>query len=308
MKKTIYCPDIECDSCVRMLEKVLGRAQGIRSTIIKKDSIDVEYDEALLNPEALLPMIHEKGYRAAFTPFPRKSFKERAREFVENKTKYEVEYRMLKYMAISFFLLLGIEALLYFSSFKNIPSFFTLSGIWILFLTISIVALTTALWHFKTYKTEMTCMVGMMTGMTIGMQSGLLLGVVLGATNGMFVGGLVSMLAATAVGWYAGKCCGIMGILEGIMAGIMGSTMGAMISVMLLSNHLLLFMPFFLALNLLVLFGFSYMLFEEVVENSPALEKAPVAFFTFFSSCFLLTFLFSIIILYGPKTGVIWLG
>ncbi|MFQ5621522.1 MAG: hypothetical protein ACE5FT_06805, partial [Candidatus Nanoarchaeia archaeon] len=148
---------------------------------------------------------------------------------------------------------------------------------WIFYLTLSVVSIGGAMWHFKAYKAQYTCMVGMMVGMTIGMQSGMMVGFVLGVTNGFFTGALVSMILGSAVGAYTGRCCGIMGVMEGIMAGIMGGTMGPMISVMMFNDNILWFVPAYMALNTAILIGLSFMIFEEVVEENKGIIKKPMS-------------------------------
>ena len=63
-------------------------------------------------------------------------------------------------------------------------------------------------------------------------------------------------------------------------------------------------MPFFMISNLLIMWGTSYMLFEEVVEGNPKIIKQPIDFTTFFSACLIVTFLLIAFIVYGPKTGL----
>lgn len=234
------------------------------------------------------------------------TLKQRAKDFLTNKEKYQIEYRMIEYTIMAFVFLLLVEAFAYYGFFRNDPTFLAKYGWWFFYGTLSIVSVGAAMWHLKAYRTTVNCMVGMMIGMTIGMQSGMMIGAVLGATNGMFIGALVGMLFASAVGWYTGSCCGIMGVMEGIMAGIMGGTMGAMIAVMMLGDHLLWFMPPFMILNLIVMWGLSYMLFEEIVEDNEV-EKKPIEFATFFSYCFIAMFILGLIMLYGPKSALVLL-
>jgi len=305
VKTTIYCPDIECDSCVKVLKKTFDGMQGINNLNIKKEHLDVEYEEAMIKPESIVQMIKEKGYRAALQPFTRKTFKERSRDFFANKHKYELEHRMIIFTAITFVLLMIIEYFTYFLLFRDDPVFLTKYGVWFLYATISTVFLSAAVWHINAYKANVTHMVGMMIGMTFGMQTGLLIGSIIGATNGMFIGSIVGMLFGVFVGWMNGKCCGVMGVMEGTMAGIMGGTMGAMISVMMLSDNLLLFMPVFIIVNIFVLLGLSYMLYEEVVENNENVKKIPADFAAFFSYCFVVLFLLGLIIIYGYKSAFV---
>ena len=151
-------------------------------------------------------------------------------------------------------------------------------------------------------------MVGMMIGMTFGMQTGMMLGTIIAATNGLFVGGLTAMLIAVSVGFYNGKCCGIMGVMEGMMAGVMGGIMGSMIGTMFRVDHILWFMPAFTLINILILWGLSYMLFEEVVEHNPSTKKAPVSFSTFFFACLIVSAALTTLIVYGPRTGLAAIG
>ncbi|MBI5393322.1 hypothetical protein HZA96_05625 [Candidatus Woesearchaeota archaeon] len=307
MKTTIYCPDIECDSCVKILNKTFNGMQGINNLSIKKDHLEVEYEEAMIKPQTMMQMIKEKGYRAALEPFARKTFKERSRDFFANKHKYELEHRMITFTAITFVLLMIIEYFVYYFLFRSDPTFLAKYGIWFLYATISTVFLAAAVWHINAYKANVTHMVGMMIGMTFGMQTGLLIGPIIGATNGMFMGSIVGMLLGIFVGWMNGKCCGVMGVMEGTMAGIMGGTMGAMTSVMMLSDNLLLFMPIFIIANIIVLLGLSYMLYEEVVESNQNVQRVPADFATFFSYCFVVLFLLGLIIIYGYKSALVGL-
>ncbi len=305
MKKTIYCPDITCGSCVKVLTRAFNELEGIKTFSVKKDTILVDYNDKKIKTEQLLNAIQQKGYRAGLTPFSRKTFAERTRDFLSNRQKYEVEYTMLRYTFLSFFLLVLLEILGYDAFFKQNYGFLSQYAWWIFYTDVTVVTLAAAIWHFKSYRAEVSHMIGMMIGMTIGMSSGLLIGAILGATNGLFVGSLVGMIFASLIGAYTGKCCGVMGVLEGLMAGPMGAIMGAMLSVMLMAEHLLWFMPLLMIIELIILVGLSYMLFEEVVEDKEAIEKAPVDFWTFFSYCFLATLVLILVMLYGWKSALV---
>ena len=95
-----------------------------------------------------------------------------------------------------------------------------------------------------------------------------------------------------------------MGLLEGMMAGVMGGLMGSMIGTMFAVDHILWLMPFFMFINLVIMWGLSYMLFEEVVEHQEKIEKRPLDFTTFFSYCLIATTFFIILMVYGFKTGL----
>ncbi len=308
MKAKIYVPDIECDSCVKVINKTLAKFEGIQQFTTHKDSVDVEYDPEKVKADSLLSIIHEKGFRAAFEPFQRKSFSERFKDFKENKHKYQVEYTMLKYSVLTFLILTLLEVMSYIAFLKNKPEFLAHYGWWMFYLNLAVISIGSGMWHIKSYKANVTSMIGMMIGMTFGMQTGMMLGTIFGATNGLFVGGSVGMLTAVGVGFYNGKCCGIMGVLEGMMAGVMGGTMGSMIGTMFTIDHIFWFMPLFIAINMIIMWGLSYMLFEEVVEDSPKTQKNPSDFFTFFAYCLLATVFLLVIMIYGPKTGLAKIG
>ena len=226
------------------------------------------------------------------------------KEFIKDKEKYHIEYTMLRYSWITFLLISVVQVIGYFTFFKNTPNFIGDYGWWMLYTNLTVVSIGAAIWHFKSYKAEFNCMLGMMIGMTFGMQVGMMIGTILGATNGLFIGGTVGMIIAQVVGIYTGNCCGIMGVLEGMMAGVMGGVMGGMIGTMFVVDNILLFMPFFMISNLLIMWGTSYMLFEEVVEGNSKTKKQPIDFTTFFSACLIATVLLIAFIVYGPKTGL----
>ncbi len=301
MKKTIYCPDIVCKSCVKTLTKQFDKMKGINSFHINKENIDVDYDSQQVKEQELLDAIHAKGYRASFSLFGKKTFSERIREFLSDKEKYAIEYKMFWYAALSLFLLLFIQGVLCIAFHKQEP-IFIVYGWWIFYLDLAIVTIGAAIWHYHTYKAEITHMIGMMVGMTIGMVTGLMISTIIGATNGMFIGAMIGMVVGVTAGILNGKCCGVMGVMEGMMAGIMGGTMGPMIALMMRYDHILLFMPFFMFLNILILLGLSYMLYEEVVEENPNIEKKSVSFFVFFLGCLIASSLLGLIIIYGYKS------
>ncbi|HLC22161.1 MAG TPA: cation transporter [Candidatus Nanoarchaeia archaeon] len=305
MKVKIFVPDIECESCVKLLEKKLKYLQGVKEKTFYNDSVDVTYDSALITPENIVAAIREMEFRASVHPFERKTVKERVRDWKENRHKYQTEIAVLKY-AVYLFLILGVlESIAYLGFFTTVPFFLQQYGWWLLYLNLSVATLGAALWHYLSYQARMTSMVGMMIGMTLGMQTGLMLGAVLGATNGFFIGATAGLVLGVCVGALAGSCCGIMGILEGVMAGVMGGTMGAMISVMMLSDHILWFMPVYMIVNIFVLLGFSYMLYEEVVEGREGVTRRRIDFFTFASGCIIITAVLSSVMIYGLKSFIV---
>jgi copper chaperone CopZ len=273
MRTTLFSPDIECDSCVKLINKAFSKHGGISAHKVHGDTIEVEHDEKT-TPADIIKAVRAKGFRASLDPYLRMPMTDRIADFFKNRKQYHVEWQMLRTVSITLLLLLTLQAVFAYFMQQTEPTFIALYGWWLFYLTLSVVAVGGALWHYKAYRVHMTCMVGMMIGMTIGMQTGMMIGAILGATNGFFVGALVGMLLAAIVGAWAGNCCGVMGVMEGLMAGIMGGTMGAMISVMMWpEGYLLWFMPIYMLLNLLVLGGFSLMLFEEVAEGKEVAKR-----------------------------------
>lgn len=304
MDTKIYVPDIECDSCVKLITKRLKHLNGIKDMKFKEDSVKIEYDSNALNEDNIINTIKEAGYRASTEPFDRKTLKERWKEFRELKHKYDIEKTGLRYVVYAFLILVFIESIAYFGFFYTIPNFFKNYGWWLFYLDLSVVTLGAATWHYLAYKGKITCMTGMMIGMTFGMQAGMMLGAVMGATNGFFIGAMIGMLVGVGVGIITGKCCGVMGAMQGMMAGLMGGTMGPMITLMMFSDHIYWFMPFYMAINVAILAGFSYMMYEEVVEGK-MVEKDPIDFWTFISGCVIFTFVMLLIMFFGPKSLLI---
>lgn len=298
MKSTIYVPDIECDSCVKIISRALDRQTGVDSYAIHKDSISLELTD--ITSAAIIGIINSKGFRASEEPFDRKSFSERVRHYKENKHKYLLERKVFTNAIYIFLILSVLEALFYMFLF-NQSDFLTKYGLWLFFLNISIATIGMGIWHVLAYEAKFTCMLGMMIGMTVGMQTGMMIGGVIGITNGFFVGAMVGMLLGSAVGAYTGKCCGIMGVMEGMMAGLMGGTMGPMITVMMYSDHLLWFMPFYMFINIMIMWGLSYMMYEELIENNPVVKQKPIDFLTTAAFSVTVCLILIMVMIYGPK-------
>jgi copper chaperone CopZ len=303
MKTKIYIPDIECESCTKLLSKKFNSITGVNSFVFSKDSAEIDYDNSV-KKEALIKVIKENGFRASEEPFERKTLQERFRELKENKKKNSIEISALKYAAASFFIIILIETIAYFGFFRTIPNFLSKYIWWLFYLNITISTLGASLWHFFAYKTKVTCMLGMMVGMAFGMQTGMMIGAVIGATNGFFIGAMTGMIIGVIAGILTGKCCGVMGIMQGMMAGIMGGTMGPMISLMMFSDNILLFMPFYMLINVAIMAGYIYMMFEEAVEGKDV-KKAPLDFLTFVSASIIISAAFIVLMLYGPKSFLV---
>ena len=301
MKTKIYVPDIECESCVKVLEKRFAKVPGIIETKFSLDALDISYDEQKINLHQMIQLIKDVGYRASEHPFERKTLKERGREFLEKKAKYEVEHKLIPYTILVFSLLTALQVIAYIIYFKNSPLFLEKYSWWLFYLNISIATLGTALWHYLSYKAKITSMLGMMIAMTLGMQTGMMLGAIIGATNGLFLGAVIGLILGVSLGIFTGKSSGIMGVMQGMMAGLMGGIMGPMTTLMLYSDHLLWFMPLYMIVNILIVWGFSYMIYEEMVENKEV-KKEPIALSKLLGgTTILMAILFSFIV-YGIRS------
>jgi len=209
--------------------------------------------------------------------------------------------KMYSYMLVAFLVLLILDLIAYFGFLNRIPDFANKFGFWIFYLNISIVTLGGSVWYYVTHKGYVSCMASMMIGMTIGMQTGMMIGAVFGAVNGYFVGAMVGMILGALTGALSGKDS-IMGWLQGMMMGLMGGTMGAMITVMMFTDHVLWFMPFYTILNVLLLLGFNYMYYDEVVRDNKELIKNDIDIFTFISACVIVTTILTVLMIYAPKS------
>jgi hypothetical protein len=224
----------------------------------------------------------------------------------ENKLGNDVSYhKVLKYGAVAFLVLILIELLAYAGWFRLIPGFFPKYGIWLLYLNISVVSISMSILYVLFNKTRVPCMTGMMIGMTIGMQIGMMIGAVIGATNGYFTGAMAGMILGSIGGIIAGfSSKSTMSWVQGLMSGIMGGTMGPMISVMIFTDRIQIFMPFYIILNLILLWGFIKMYHEEAVEGNRELVRKNIDLLTFVSACIIVAALLIVIMVYGPKSPI----
>lgn len=61
---TLNIPGIHCDHCQTSIEGALGELEGVRSARVSvpERSVDVDYDESVVDLEALGATILEQGY------------------------------------------------------------------------------------------------------------------------------------------------------------------------------------------------------------------------------------------------------
>lgn len=100
---------------------------------------------------------------------------------------------------------------------------------------------------------------GMMAGMTFGMVAGLVAGTLAVLPTGDFLVGLiVGSTAGLLFGVPFGILGGHLGLMEGIASGPMGGMMGAMLGQMIRPYDLAVFLPFFMILFSITMFGLTY--------------------------------------------------
>ena len=87
MKTKLYSPDIECDSCIKVLTRAFNNLQGIENFHFNKNEIEVEFDESLITKDNIVSAIQNKGYRVFDDVFNKKSIKQRTKDFIINKSK-----------------------------------------------------------------------------------------------------------------------------------------------------------------------------------------------------------------------------
>jgi hypothetical protein len=133
------------------------------------------------------------------------------------------------------------------------------------------------------------------------MQTGMMLGAVYGAVNGYFIGAMIGMMLGAFIGLLTGKES-IMGMVQGMMSGLMGGTMGAMITMMMFTDHVLYFMPFYTILNVAILAGFVYMYHDEVIRDNKDIVKHKISIWTFILLSVIVSLILLAILIYAPKS------
>ena len=219
-----------------------------------------------------------------------------------NDSTQSMDYNQLVLYSISgFFAIIILQLIAYFGFLKNISNFLPSFGLWIFYLDISIVTIGIALWYIASYSGYKSCMASMMIGMTMGMQIGMMIGAVYGAVNGFFIGAMIGMIAGSLIGAITGKTH-TMGWLQGLMSGVMGGTMGAMITLMMFTDRIIYFMPFYMILNIAIIIGFLKMYHEEVIKDNADVVINDIGILTFTSLCVIAGFVFTAILVYAPKS------
>ena len=80
--------------------------------------------------------------------------------------------------------------------------------------------------------------------------------------------------------------------------------MGPMISVMMFTDRIQTFMPFYFLLNLILLWGFLKMYHEEIIKDNSELVRTNVDLATFTSATIIVTVALIAVMIYGPKSPI----
>lgn len=109
----------------------------------------------------------------------------RTQPLAATRSKYLFEWKLFRQAIATFILLVSLEALFLFYRNDHIVSEEFLLDI---YLTLSVVLVAAAVWHLKSYGTDLKSPhLGMMTGMTLGMQTGMMVGIIYQVSKQYFV-------------------------------------------------------------------------------------------------------------------------
>jgi hypothetical protein len=94
-----------------------------------------------------------------------------------------------------------------------------------------------------------------------------------------------------------------MGVMEGLMGGLMAGTMGAMLSVMMVLDHLALFMPILMACCLSILGALAFMIYSSAGKRE---EARLMRFSAFLALSLALALATAAVMLFAPRfNGVV---
>ncbi|HIH19897.1 TPA: hypothetical protein HA244_01375 [Candidatus Micrarchaeota archaeon] len=318
MRFTYYVKGFECESCARVISRIVSRFPGANfiEADAKSGKIVFECDENDVG--LVVKEVGERGFSlhdqpvagttAGYASGPEHSLGKAAWLYLNGifsgGKDFSAERKLMENSLLSFILVIGLGVVVALFLPAKTASAFGDAKILLALLAVGVGANSFAFWHSFTYRRDFTCMGGMMVGMTLGMISGFMAGALVGATNGMFVGSVAGMALGMIVGGYAGKCCGVMGFLEGLMAGLMGGIMGAMTSLMLFNDHLVEFLFLLFAACGMILVALSYMIYKEA-GGSPA--RMPSGFKMLLGNL-AVALVIVLVMLFGPRGPIVWAG
>jgi copper chaperone CopZ len=273
--ETIIIEGMHCDACERTITRALAKAgASVESISYTKGRATIAHNG--IDRRELQRVLQSKGYdlkQEEKTPEGRAGRKRKSVSLSEST----VETAILTNGFLTLVILLIVQTLLIVGIYARFPGYQQKYFLPLFYLPVVIVTNMVALWHQRAYVKSVSCMTGMMVGMTIGMMTGFGVGAIVGLTNGMFLGSVIGVGIGMFAGIYAGWCCGTMGIMEGMMAGLMSGTMGAMITVMMVLDHVELFLPLLIIIDTIILAGMMRMTVEENADADVETKPWPMS-------------------------------
>ncbi|MBI4182163.1 MAG: cation transporter [Candidatus Aenigmarchaeota archaeon] len=297
---------LHCGSCEAVVKRAVGKLAGVQDISFSGEHVTVHFAPEQLTAEQIARTIAQKGYRATAPGLDIRPAGPGVRGGLRALWKeqaFQAERQMIQHGAIAFIILAFLQSFILRGLFPAAAG-----GIWplSLYLILTVAAVGAALWHFFSFRKQVSCMTGMMVGMTMGMVAGFLAGAIVAAANGILIGSVYGVLAGMLVGAWAGRCCGVMGLMEGMMAGLMSGVMGGMIPLMFLSENVFLFYPVLAGACILILGGLTYHLSWENREYEKAhgspVERKPLSFLAYLAVCFIIIFLTTALMVWGPQS------
>ena len=288
---------MHCASCEKLLKMELGEIAGVAGVKAdwKKGELEIDGN---ISDKQVADAVEKAGYsiddgskKGGFGAFIGSVLSGSAKE----------ERKLSVLFLLATFALLSLSAVFYLLFLRSLPNFGERFP-FLLYAAVSSAALIASIFITRAYSGQLTCMEGMMAGMTVGMVAGFLFGAIIGATNGMFIGSVFGMFVGILAGAYVGSFTGVMGVMEGMMAGLMGGTMGAMITVMMVADHLTLFMPIFVLSCLAIVAGLFHMLNSYAGRRGDAKGFGTGAYLLLSVLLYLLTFA---VMLLAPRAGLV---
>lgn len=293
--------NVSCDSCEKVITRVVSRFAGAKFVSISPDQRTLELECGQNDVGQIKTELSRYGYLDE--GLGGQPFLQIARKIFAGYDGFRAENVFLTRLIMIFGVLFALVALFQFFVFSSIEGSEKLWPVLAL-VPLGVAVNIGSLWHTRMLGANFMCNTGMMIGMTIGMMAGFMIGAVLGATNGMFVGSVVGMLTGMVLGSWGGKSVGIMGVMEGMMAGLMAGLMGAMVSVMMVTDNLVPFLYILFASCTLIIVGLSYMIYKEagpIMEE----ENVPSVFSLLFFGLVVTVFVVGLAV-FGPKSAIAW--
>jgi hypothetical protein len=116
---------------------------------------------------------------------------------------------------------------------------------------------------------------------------------------------MIGMILGTIIGLITGRSNpSVMGVMQGAMSGVMGGTMGSMITFMMFSDNVLIFMPFYMIINVGILYGLAQMYYDEVIKDNNEVVKTEIGITEFSLIATVIGTIFTLIMIYAPKSVI----